>query len=60
MWEGRSVFSGRTLYPSADAFPSKNFCSWDEGHQEKRRWSLLLRKTWGRAIEMNGVSTLHF
>lgn len=39
-------FSGRTLYPSADAFPAQNSSSWDEGHHEKIKWSLLLRETW--------------
>lgn len=58
--KGGVVFYGKTLYSSADAFPSQNFCSWDEGHQEKRKWGLFLRKTWGSAIEMNDVSMLHF
>lgn len=38
-------FSGRTLYPAADALPAQNPCNWDKGHHEQGRWCLLLRKT---------------
>lgn len=44
-----SVFSGRTLYPSADAFSSQKFCFWDEGHQEKRRWGSVPQENMGKS-----------
>lgn len=52
------LFSGRTLYPSADATPAHNSCSWDEGHHEKMEFAP--GENMGRAVEMNRVSMLHF
>lgn len=56
--KGGVFYSGRTLYPSADAFPAQNSCSWDEGHQDKMEFAP--QENMGRAIEMSGVSVLHF